>query len=220
MKTKELGIILPVLPTTSVGSFPKPPELQRARTLYKKGKISLKDLNKIESDATLFWLKKQEELDIDVAVDGEQYRGDMVEYFAENIEGFAISGLVRSYGNRYYHKPIIKNRLRFIEPITVKHWEFAQKNCSKPVKGMLTGPYTIMDWSFLEFYRDRKEATFAIAEIIRKEVEALIKAGAKIIQIDEPAISTRPDEVEWALQALGTVTYGLKSYFLTHVCYG
>lgn len=220
MKLQELGIHLPVLPTTSVGSLPKSDKLKRARSLFAKGKLPAGELRKLEDEETVFWLKKQEDIGLDVLVDGELYRGDMVEYFAEHIEGFELSGLVRSYGNRYYHKPIIKSMLRWTSPITVERWKFAQSNSTKPVKGMLTGPYTIMDWSFLEHYRTRKDATFALVEVVRKEIKALVDAGAKIIQVDEPAISTRADEVEWALDALRATTDGFNAYFITHMCYG
>jgi 5-methyltetrahydropteroyltriglutamate--homocysteine methyltransferase len=219
-KLADLGIKLPLIPTTSVGSLPKSDKLLKARTSHAKGKLSDQDLRKLEDEATEFWIRKQEELDVDVLVDGEQYRGDMVEYFARNIDGFAISGLVRSYGNRYYHKPIINGKVRWREPITVERWKAAQKLTRRPVKGMLTGPYTIMDWSFNEHYPDRRAATFALAGEIRKEVEALIRAGAKIIQIDEPALSVRFEEVPTALAALGQVTRGLEAYFITHCCYG
>src|SRR5512138_202667 len=102
----ELGILLPILPTTSVGSFPKPPYLTKGRTDKKRGRINDTDLSSLEDKATKEWIDFQEQIDIDVLVDGEMYRGDMVAYFAENIPGFNQGGLVRSYGNRFYYKPI------------------------------------------------------------------------------------------------------------------
>lgn len=223
MSRKELaalGLELPILPTTSVGSFPKPDSLKVARTKHRQGKLTDAELKVKEDEATKFWIEQQEKIGIDVLVDGEQYRGDMVEYFAENMDGFKISGLVRSYGNRYYRKPIISGKLGWRGPITVDRWKFAQAMTEKPLKGMLTGPYTIMDWSFNESYKTRKDATFALADQIRAEVEALVKAGARIIQVDEPALSTRRDEVKMALTALCRVTKGIKAYFITHCCYG
>jgi 5-methyltetrahydropteroyltriglutamate--homocysteine methyltransferase len=157
---------------------------------------------------------------VDVLVDGEMYRGDMVAYFAEHLDGFEPGGLVRSYGNRYYHKPIISGHLLWREPITAEWWRYAQSLTAKPVKGMLTGPYTIMDWSFNEAYPTRRDACLALAREIRKEVEALVEAGAKIIQIDEPAASVRPEELPLALEAMQLVTGGLEAYFITHICYG
>jgi len=216
----ELGISLPLLPTTSVGSFPKPPYLIKARSDRKRGKISDNDLVSLENEATQEWLDFQEQIGIDIPVDGEMYRGDMVAYFAENIPGFDPGGLVRSYGNRFYYKPIIQGKLSYPGPITVEWWKRAQAMTKKPIKGMLTGPYTIMDWSFNEYYSDRAAATLALAELIRDEVAELIKAGCKIVQIDEPAISVRPEELEIARQGLEIVTKNQKAYFITHICYG
>ena len=185
-KLRQLGIDLPLFPTTSVGSFPKPDYLMKGRADFAKKKINRQELEEVERQATEFWIRKQEELGVDVLVDGEMYRGDMVAYFAEKLPGFEEGGLVRSYGNRYYHKPIITGEVQWKGPITVEWWKYAQGLTSKPVKGMLTGPYTIMDWSFNEHYPDRGATCLALAGVVRKEVEALIRAGAKIIQIDEP----------------------------------
>jgi 5-methyltetrahydropteroyltriglutamate--homocysteine methyltransferase len=136
------------------------------------------------------------------------------------LPGFARGGLVRSYGNRFYNKPIINAEVKWMGPITVGWWRYAQAKTKKPVKGMLTGPYTIMDWSFNEYYPDRRAAAMALAGCIRQEVEALIDAGCKIIQIDEPAVSVRPDEIEVAIETMNAVTEGLNAYFVTHICYG
>jgi 5-methyltetrahydropteroyltriglutamate--homocysteine methyltransferase len=219
-KLESLGVKLPLFPTTSVGSFPKPDYLAKARADFSKGKISAEQLAELERRATAFWIAKQEELDVDVLVDGEQYRGDMVAYFAERLPGFTQGGVVRSYGNRYYHKPIITGVVEWTKPITVDWWKYAQSLTKRPVKGMLTGPYTVMDWSFNEYYADRKAAFMALASVIRKEVEALMAAGCKIIQIDEPALSVRPEELPIAIEAMHRVTDGLNAYFITHACYG
>lgn len=219
-KLKALGVNLRLLPTTSVGSFPKPPELVKARANFAKKTISREQLHEEEDRALRFWISEQERLGIDVLVDGEMYRGDMVAYFAENWAGFQIGGLVRSYGNRYYHKPIITGPVGWQGELTVDWWRRAQALTQRPVKGMLTGPYTIMDWSFNEYYPDRKSACLALAQEVRKEVEALVRAGAKMIQVDEPALSVRPGELELAVMAMDVVTRGLDAYFLTHICYG
>lgn len=219
-KLRRLGIELPLFPTTSVGSFPKPDYLVKARNDYARKKISHEDLIQAERQAIEFWIRTQEELGVDVLVDGEMYRGDMVAYFAEHLRGFEQGGLVRSYGNRYYHKPIIVGEVLWEKPITVEWWKYAQSLTSKPVKGMLTGPYTVMDWSFNESYPDRKAACMALAREIRKEVEALIQAGAQIIQIDEPASSVRPEELPFEIEAMHGVTDGLPAYFVSHLCYG
>lgn len=219
-KLTRLGIDLPVLPTTTVGSLPKPDYLLNARGMHARGEIGYEELKELERQATEFWVKKQDEIGLDVIVDGEMYRGDMAAYFAETMQGFQTGELVRSYGNRYYHKPVIINKIKWCGPITVDWWRHAQSLTEKPVKGMLTGPYTIMDWSFNEYYANRRDTAIAIAQELRKEVEALVSAGAKIIQIDEPAISTRIDELDFARQAMDIVTNGIDAYFICHICYG
>ena len=209
-----------MLLTTSVGSLPKPEELTKARSQARKGEIKVSALRAMEEEATRTWIKLQEELGIDIIVDGEQYRGDMVAYFAEHLGGFKHSELVRSYGNRYYRKPIIVGRITRPKPVTLGWWRFAQGLTKRPVKGMLTGPYTIMDWSFNEYYPSRRAATLAIAQVIREEAKDLERAGAQYVQIDEPAISTRPEEMDLAIEALGLVTKGLNAKTVTHICYG
>ncbi len=175
----------------------------------------------MEKEETKEWIEIQEDVGLDVLVDGEMYRGDMAAYFARNMEGFGMSGLVRSYDNRYYRKPVIEDEVRWTEPITLDYWKFAQGLTDKPVKGILTGPYTMMDWSFNEHYPSREDACLALAESTRKEVEALVDAGAKIIQVDEPAISARPEELpKFAEKAMEIVTRDLDAYFITHICYG
>ena len=173
-KLKRLGLDLPLLPTSTVGSFPKPPELAQARTKYARKQITKHELEALEKKATEFWIQTQEEIGLDVLVDGEQYRGDMVAYFAEIMGGFRTGGLVRSYGNRYYHKPVIVGEVRWPSPMTVSWWRWTQALTAKPVKGMLTGPYTVMDWSFNDYYPDRKSACLALAREIRKEVERAV----------------------------------------------
>lgn len=218
---EELGLDIPILPTTAVGSYPKPDKLKEARQKYLRGNIEGKDLKLLEKRATEKWMEIQEEVGLDVLVDGEMYRGDMVAYFARNLEGFEMGGLVRSYDNRYYRKPVIKDEVNWTDPITADYWEFAQSLTDKPVKGMITGPYTMMDWSFNEYYPDREAACLDLARNLRKEVEALADVGAKIIQVDEPAISARPKELpEFAEEAMDIVTRGIDAYFITHICYG
>ncbi len=217
----ESELDLPLLPTTTVGSFPKPKELKEARKKYLEGKLQEEDLRPLEERATRKWIEIQEDLELDVLVDGEMYRGDMVAYFARNFEGFEMSGLVRSYGNRYYRKPIIKKEVKWTNPVTVDYWKFAQKQTDKPVKGVVTGPYTMMDWTFNEYYPNREEACLALAHNMRNEVKALVDAGAEIIQIDEPALSARPSELsDFVEEAMRVMTSGLDTYFITHICYG
>jgi 5-methyltetrahydropteroyltriglutamate--homocysteine methyltransferase len=219
-KLESLGLDLPVLPTSTVGSFPKPDYLVEARAKATRNAITATELDRLERQATEFWVRTQEALGIDVLVDGEQYRGDMVAYFAETMAGFARGGLVRSYGNRYYHKPVIVGPVRWPGPLTVDWWRWTQSLTARPVKGMLTGPYTLMDWSFDDYYPSRKAACLALAREVRKEVEALLEAGARIIQIDEPALSVRPDELGFAVEAMHLVVDGLRAYYVAHACFG
>ncbi|HEU5310712.1 MAG TPA: methionine synthase, partial [Candidatus Eisenbacteria bacterium] len=206
--------------TTTVGSFPKPPRLEKARQQHARGELSAEALEAMEREETIAVIKRQEAAGLDILVDGELYRGDMTTYFAERMPGFAISNPVRSYGNRYYRKPIAVGPIRRKKPLTVDWWKFAQAQTSRPIKGMLTGPYTMMDWSFNEHYPSREAMTMDLAEAIREEAFALQEAGAKFIQIDEPALSVRPEELSLAVRAFGRVTEGLKAKTITHVCYG
>ncbi|OQX54008.1 MAG: methionine synthase [Candidatus Omnitrophica bacterium 4484_213] len=209
-----------MLKTTTVGSLPKPDYLKRARTDFRQNRISREELKKLEKKATTEWVKIQDEIGLDVLVDGEMERGDMATYFAENLSGFKISGLVRSYGNRYYRKPIVVGKIKREKPITLEMFRFAQGLTKKPVKGMLTGPYTMADWSFNEYYPDRRSLILDLAEEIHKEAVDLEKAGAKYIQIDEPAVSTHPEEIDLAIEAMRIVTADLKVTTITHICYG
>jgi 5-methyltetrahydropteroyltriglutamate--homocysteine methyltransferase len=206
--------------TTSVGSFPKPDYITKARAEFSRDKLPRQELQALEQKATEEWIRFQEDLGVDILVDGEMYRGDMAAYFAENLEGFELGGAVRSYGNRYYQKPIAIGTVRRPSPITVEWWQYAQSLTDKPVKGMLTGPYTIADWSFDEHYGSREDFVMALAEVIHAEAADLEAAGAQYIQIDEPAISVRPEEFDIARRAFEVVTAGLSATTLTHICYG
>ncbi|MEA2435004.1 MAG: 5-methyltetrahydropteroyltriglutamate--homocysteine methyltransferase [Actinomycetota bacterium] len=210
----------PGLWTTSVGSFPKPEYLTKARSQFARKEISREDLTQLEEKATREWIEFQNSIDTDVVVDGEQYRGDMVAYFAEELPGLEIGGLVRSYGNRYYRKPIATGPIGRDHPVTVDWWKFAQGLTDAPVKGMLTGPYTICDWSFNEYYDTRRDFVLDLAKVIRDEALDLEKAGAKYIQIDEPAASTRMDELDLVIEAMNIVTEPLSAHTITHICYG
>lgn len=206
--------------TTSVGSFPKPPELLKARTEHAAGRVTDDELRSLERRATEDWIRFQEEIGVDVLVDGEMYRGDMATYFAEEMTGFEIGGLVRSYGNRYYRKPIAVAAVRRTHPITLDAWKFAQSLTPRPVKGMLTGPYTIADWSFDEHYGSRRAFVLDVARAIHEEAMDLAAAGARFIQVDEPAASARIDELPLVAEAMAIVTDGLEAHAITHICYG
>ncbi len=209
-----------MLLTTTVGSFPKPAYLVKARNELASGKLSQEQLTQLEKKATEECIRLQEEIGLDILVHGEMERGDMVTYFAERMKGFGISGLVRSYGNRFYRKPVVKGEVKREKPVTVEMFKYAQSLTQKPMKGMLTGPYTICDWSFNQYYPDRRELVLALAKEMHQEVVDLENAGAEYIQIDEPAISTRPDEIELAIEAMKVVTEGIGTKTISHICYG
>ena len=210
-----------ILLTTTVGSLPKPASLIEARRKHARKQLSAEELLALERRATEDWIRRQEEIGLDILVDGEMYRGDMVAYFADQMDGFAIPGLVRSYGNRYYPKPAVVRPVGRRAPITVEWWSYAQRLTPRPVKGMLTGPYTIAEWSFNEHYPTRRELVLELARAIHDEAVDLERAGARYIQIDEPAIHTRPDEdFDLAVEAMDIVTKGLSAYTISHICYG
>jgi 5-methyltetrahydropteroyltriglutamate--homocysteine methyltransferase len=210
----------PGLWTTSVGSLPKPDYITKARSRAARGEIDRAELHELEKSATREWIEFQNSIGTDLVVDGEQYRGDMVAYFAEEMPGLEIGGLVRSYGNRYYRKPIATGPVGRDHPITVPWWEYAQSLTEAPVKGMLTGPYTICDWSFNEHYTSRREFVLDLARAVRDEALDLERAGARYIQIDEPAASTRMDELDLVIEAMHIVTEPLSVHTITHICYG
>ena len=207
--------------TTTVGSFAKPEYLQKARNQFAAAKMSAEELDRLTRQATKEVVELQEALGMDVFVHGEMERGDMVGFFGENMEGMRPGQLVRSYGNRYYHKPVIVDEVRWDRPITLDYWTYAQGLTDRPVKGMLTGPYTIVEWSFDEHYPSRRDAVLAMARVIHGEAAALARAGAKYIQIDEPAIHTRPDaDFDLGVESMETVVRGIDAEFHTHICYG
>jgi 5-methyltetrahydropteroyltriglutamate--homocysteine methyltransferase len=218
MTTNELEG--PGLWTTSVGSFPKPDYIKRARSQFARKEISREELLELERKATKEWIDFQSSIGTDLVVDGEMYRGDMVAFFAEELPGLEIGGLVRSYGNRYYRKPIATGPVGRDHAMTVDWWRYAQSLTTKPVKGMLTGPYTICDWSFNEHYATRRDLVLDLAKVIRDEALDLERAGAKFIQIDEPAASTRMDELDLVIEAMAIVTEPLSAHTITHICYG
>ena len=210
----------PGLWTTSVGSLPKPDYLRKGRSSFARGDMARAELKELELRSTREWVEFQDSIGTDVVVDGEQYRGDMVAFFAEELPGLEIGGLVRSYGNRYYRKPIATGPIGRDHTVTVEWWKYAQSLTDAPVKGMLTGPYTICDWSFDEHYGGRRDFVLDLAKVIRDEALDLEAAGARYIQIDEPAASTRMDELELVIDAMNVVTEPLSAHTITHICYG
>lgn len=222
----------PLLPTTTIGSFPQTQEVKRNRSSYRKGKI-----DKAAYDEQVFkfireCIEKQEKLGIDVLVHGEYERNDMVEFFGENLDGYVFTdkAWVQSYGTRCVKPPIIFGDIKRTQPITVKYSEYAQSLTKKPVKGMLTGPVTILNWSFPREDISLKEMAYQIGIAIREEVLELEKAGIRVIQIDEAALKEKlpirksdwySEYLDWAIPAFRLCHSGVKpeTQIHTHMCY-
>ena len=222
---------LPLFPTTTIGSFPQTKEVRSWRARFKKGELSNSEYNALLKKETEKSIRWQEEIDIDVLVHGEFERNDMVEYFGEQLAGFTFTkkGWVQSYGSRCVKPPIIYGDVHRPNPMTVYWTNFAQSLTKKLVKGMLTGPVTILQWSFVRNDQPRNITCNQIALAIRDEVVDLEKAGINIIQIDEPAIREglplRKKEwqnyLQWAVNAFKISASGVKdeTQIHTHMCY-
>ena len=222
---------LPLYPTTTIGSFPQTKEVRSWRAQFKKGNISALAYENLLLEETEQCIRWQEEIDLDVLVHGEFERNGMVEYFGEQLNGFVFTkmGWVQSYGSRCVKPPIIYGDVDRPEAMTVKWSSYAQRLTSKIVKGMLTGPVTILQWSFVRNDQPRSETCNQIALAIRDEVLDLEKAGIRIIQIDEPAIREglplRKTEwqayLKWAVNAFCISAAGVsdQTQIHTHMCY-
>src|SRR5690242_7511057 len=222
---------LPLFPTTTIGSFPQTAEVRAARKKLHDGVMTPQQYDAFIADQITRTLKLQEELGLDVLVHGEFERNDMVEYFGEQLDGFAFTehGWVQSYGSRYVKPPIIFGDVSRAKPMTVRWSTFAQSKTSRPVKGMLTGPVTILQWSFVRDDQPRSETAKQLALAIRDEVRDLEAAGIRVIQIDEPALREGlplrrvdwPAYLEWAVNAfrLATAVVSDATQIHTHMCY-
>ena len=222
---------LPLFPTTTIGSFPQTPEVRRNRNKLQKGEISQEEHDRYIADEIGKLIVLQQELGIDVLVHGEFERSDMVEYFGERMQGFAFTrhGWVQSYGSRYIRPPIIYGDVSRPEPMTVRWSSYAQSLTEKPVKGMLTGPVTILNWSFARDDQPRSETTKQIALALRDEVRDLQNAGLRVIQVDEPALreglplhrSEWQSYLDWAVTSfrLATGVASPETQIHTHMCY-
>ena len=222
---------LPLYPTTTIGSFPQTAEVRSWRAKFKSGELSLGQYDELiakETEETIRW---QEAIGIDVLVHGEFERNDMVEYFGEQLAGFAFTknGWVQSYGSRCVKPPVIYGDISRPNPMTVRWSAYAQSLTNKIMKGMLTGPVTILQWSFVRNDQPRSETCTQIALAIRNEVVDLEKAGIRVIQIDEPAIreglplrkENWPAYLDWAVTAFRISASGVKdeTQIHTHMCY-
>ena len=222
---------LPLFPTTTIGSFPQTAEVRAARKKLHDGKMSSVEYDAFIAEQITRTLKLQEELGLDVLVHGEFERNDMVEYFGEQLDGFTFTeqGWVQSYGSRYVKPPIIFGDVSRAKAMTVRWSTFAQSKTARPVKGMLTGPVTILQWSFVRDDQPRAETAKQLALAIRDEVKDLEAAGIRVIQIDEPALreglplrrAEWPAYLEWAVNAFRLATAGVSdaTQIHTHMCY-
>lgn len=231
LKRQQAELGLPHFPTTTIGSFPQTTEVRQARSRWKRGELSDADYTAFLREQTAECVKFQEDIGLDVLVHGEFERNDMVEYFGEQLDGFAFTafGWVQSYGSRCVKPPIIFGDVQRPTPMTVEWSAYAQSLTSRPMKGMLTGPVTILQWSFVRDDIPRSETTKQIALAIRDEVCDLEAAGLKVIQIDEPALreglplrrSDWSTYLDWAGQAFRLSASGVRdeTQIHTHMCY-
>ncbi len=222
---------LPMLPTTTIGSFPQTKEIRVMRKKYRQGKAKRNEYVRAMQKYIEFAVKQQEETALDVLVHGEPERNDMVEYFATKLDGFCFTenGWVQSYGSRCVKPPIIYGDVSRPRPMTVSWSTFAQSLTEKPMKAMLTGPVTILRWSFVRDDQPRQDTCRQLALAIRDEVKDLEQAGLKIIQIDEPALreglplrqKDRQEYLDWAVTAFRLAASGVRDHtqIHTHMCY-
>jgi 5-methyltetrahydropteroyltriglutamate--homocysteine methyltransferase len=228
---RKAQVGLPPYPTTTIGSFPQTAEVRAARRKLHDGQMTAAEYDRFIEDQIKKTIKLQEEIGLDVLVHGEFERNDMVEYFGEQLAGFAFTehGWVQSYGSRYVKPPIIYGDVARPRPMTVRWSTFAQSVTKQPVKGMLTGPVTILQWSFVRDDQPRAETAKQLALAIRDEVKDLEAGGIRVIQIDEPALREglplrRADwsaYLDWAVNAFRLATAGVRdgTQIHTHMCY-
>ncbi|MDC8104267.1 5-methyltetrahydropteroyltriglutamate--homocysteine S-methyltransferase [Chryseobacterium sp. B21-037] len=230
-EAQQNALELPLFPTTTIGSFPQTKEVRSWRAQFKKGDLTAQKYDQLLKEETQRTIQWQEEIGIDVLVHGEFERNDMVEYFGEQLAGFAFTqnGWVQSYGSRCVKPPVIYGDVHRPQPMTVYWSQYAQSLTQKWVKGMLTGPVTILQWSFVRDDQPRSTTCKQIALAIRDEVNDLEKAGIRIIQIDEPAIreglplrkAEWQNYLQWAVEAFRISASGVEdaTQIHTHMCY-
>ncbi|HEC16513.1 MAG TPA: 5-methyltetrahydropteroyltriglutamate--homocysteine S-methyltransferase [Sedimenticola sp.] len=230
-KRAQAYLNLPLFPTTTIGSFPQTDEIRRVRRQFRQGELGASEYQRAMEREIDLVIEKQERIGLDVLVHGEPERNDMVEYFGELLDGFAFSqyGWVQSYGSRCVKPPIIYGDVSRPAPMTVSWSRYAQSRTKKPMKGMLTGPVTILNWSFVRDDQPRAETCRQLALALRDEVCDLERAGINIIQIDEAALREglplRKGDwqhyLEWAIEAFRLTASGVddKTQIHTHMCY-
>jgi 5-methyltetrahydropteroyltriglutamate--homocysteine methyltransferase len=222
---------LPLYPTTTIGSFPQTQEIRKARLAFRKGELDADDYTARMQQEIEFAVKQQEALGLDVLVHGEAERNDMVEYFGEQLDGYAFSqfGWVQSYGSRCVKPPILFGDISRPKAMTVEWIQYAQSLTDKKMKGMLTGPVTILNWSFVRDDQPRSLSCYQLALAIREEVQDLERAGIDIIQIDEAALreglplrrSQWAEYLDWAVESFRISANGVSdsTQIHTHMCY-
>ncbi|WP_270915761.1 5-methyltetrahydropteroyltriglutamate--homocysteine S-methyltransferase [Staphylococcus saprophyticus] len=230
-KAQDARLNLPDLPTTTIGSFPQSQEVRKYRADWKNNRITDEAYKTFLKNEIARWIKIQEDIGLDVLVHGEFERNDMVEFFGEKLQGFLATkyGWVQSYGSRAVKPPVIYGDVKWTEPLTVKETLYAQSLTDKPVKGMLTGPVTILNWSFERVDLPREEVQDQIALAINEEVLALESEGIQIIQVDEPALREglplrseyHADYLDKAVRSfkLSTSSVADETQIHTHMCY-
>jgi 5-methyltetrahydropteroyltriglutamate--homocysteine methyltransferase len=229
---KQAAILnLPAFPTTTIGSFPQTGEIRHARSQYKAGELDQAGYNAAMEREITRAVKEQEALGLDVLVHGEAERNDMVEYFGEQLDGYAFSqfGWVQSYGSRCVKPPILFGDISRPKAMTIEWIKYAQSQTAKPMKGMLTGPVTILNWSFVRDDQPRSVSCYQLALAIRDEVLDLEKAGVRVIQIDEAALreglplrrSQWNAYLQWAVESFRITANGVRdeTQIHTHMCY-
>ena len=228
---QRMRLALPLLPTTTIGSFPQTAELRKARADLRAGRLEPAGYEERMRSEIAHVVAEQDRLGLDVLVHGEAERNDMVQYFAEQLAGYVATdhGWVQSYGTRYVRPPILAGDVHRPEPMTVRWTRFAQSLTDKPVKGMLTGPVTMLAWSFVRDDQPLADTAYQVALALRDEVADLEAAGTAVIQVDEPALretlplraQDRPAYLEWAVRAFRLATSGVRddTQVHTHMCY-
>ncbi|PSP58157.1 methionine synthase [Halobacteriales archaeon QH_7_66_36] len=210
--------------TTVVGSYPKPKWLNRADELHEDHDHDFGDeqLREAHDDAARLITHEHERAGVDAVVDGEMRRNEMVEFFAERIDGYEFNGPVKVWGHNYFDKPSVSSEVEYDEPWLVDEFEFTASVANRPVKVPITGPYTLANWSFNEAYEDEETLAYDLADLVNEEIERLVAAGARYIQIDEPALATTPDDYAVVGECLERIADDIPEEVRIglHVCYG
>ncbi|MFP4625949.1 MAG: methionine synthase [Natronomonas sp.] len=210
--------------TTVVGSYPKPKWLNRSKDLLDDDRYDFEKLHYEEAldDAARVITDEHVRAGVDVVCDGEMRRNEMVEYFAHRIDGYEFNGPVKVWGHNYFDKPSVTESVKYDEPWLIDEFEFTTGVTNRPVKVPITGPYTLASWSFNEAYDSVADLAYDLAELVNEEINRLVDAGARYIQIDEPALATTPDDHAIVGQCLEHIANGIPEDVRLglHVCYG